>query len=493
MVLVAAVAATAVVVAVLRPDEQERFRSWLLDQPGVVSVRGADRALASGTVAARAYEPGLRAVVGEPLSPAFTDRLGRAVVAYAVRHPAVAGTSVELRQGSDAVLLSTVSRHNATTLAVLGAVRDLPGLVSVALTVSSGQGTMGATFRAGTDLPHAATTLARAIPDPSAPWVTGAALVVARDADGHAVRSEQGAVPTQAAARAFDLALRTDPAHAVTLVVRGSGRGTRAMIELGASPLLAATAAALHRSGFGLASRHEVVSGPAGELPLDERAWARAASTAIAQTPGVVSARIDVGSAEEQRPVTADLRVDPQVSFDAVLRSLPAPVERLEAHTSAAAPDYDRDDALAPDPEVDCPASPGGPNLAFSGGRDRVPKATSYLAALRAAASGATCVHWSEASAHGRPSTQTLLVRLPLAVESWRPVLDVVRARRADLGSAHPAVILLVPVGGGRLTGVFNLAEGEAPYVTALDADTRAEERQAQDALQPLVRYWARG
>ena len=84
-------------------------------------------------------------------------------------------------------------------------------------------------------------------------------------------------------------------------------------------------------------------------------------------------------------------------------------------------------------------------------------------------------------------------MRLPLEEQSWRPVLDVVRARRADLGSAHPVVILLLPVPGGRVTGVFNLAEGEAPYVTALDADTRALTRQAQDALQPLVRYWARG
>lgn len=158
-----------------------------------------------------------------------------------------------------------------------------------------------------------------------------------------------------------------------------------------------------------------------------------------------------------------------------------------------AAPDYDRDDALVPDPEVDCPAGSNGLDLAYTGPRDRLPKATNYLSALRSATSGVTCVHWAEASPNGRSTTQTLLVRLPLEASMWQRVLDVVRARRADLGSAHPGIILLLPLPGGRVTAMFTLPEGEAPHVTTLDADTQAQTRQAETALQPLVRYWTRG
>ena len=155
---------------------------------------------------------------------------------------------------------------------------------------------MGATFRAGTDLPARGDHPRSRDPGPVC------AVGHRRRAGGRARRRRpRGPVGGGRGADAerrprLRPRVRTDPDHAVTLVVRGSGRGTRAMIE----------PSGRHRSWprpqppctarIRAASRHEVVSGPAGELPLDERAWARAASTAIAQTPGVESARIDVGS-----------------------------------------------------------------------------------------------------------------------------------------------------------------------------------------------------
>ena len=269
----------------------------------------------------------------------------------------------------------------------------------------------------------------------------------------------------------------------------------RSIVRLAQSSRTVATAAALHRSGYGLTSRGEAVEGAHGTITMDEQAWAAARAAALSREPDVVTATIDVGTAAGStgghQPVTADVRVSAQVSFDDLLRALPTPVEQVAAHTSAAAPDYARDDALAPDPEVDCPpAVGGGLNLAYTGSREQVPKAANYLSALRTSATSVTCVHWAERGQRGRPTTQTLLVRLPLRRESWQPVLDVVHARRADLGSAHPAVVLLLPLPGGRLTAVFNLAEGEAPYVSALGAETTEQAREAQTAVQPLVGYW---
>lgn len=493
--MLAALALGAVVLAVLRPTEQEAFRAWLRDQPGVLSV-DEPRALASGVVAARVFEPTVRAKLDGPVDVTVVDRLGRAVAAYGARHPAVAGTTVELQRGADAVLVSTRPEVNATSLALLRAMEDLPSLVSVAITAPSDGVAFTATVRAGSNLPAAATALARVLPEGRSSWITSAEAVAARDDGvGHGVQVARGATVAAADTAAFALAMREDPTHRVTLVALGEPAVSgvaQSVIRLSESPLTASVAAALHHSGYGLSSHGQSVVGPSGAIAMDERAWATSAGSGLSRQPGVLAARVDAGSAEENRPVVADLRVEPTVSLEQVLRSLPEPVERVEVHTSAAAPDYDRDDALTPDPEVDCPtATGGGLNLAYSGPRDRLPKATNYLSALRAPASGATCVHWTEASAHGRPTTQTLLVRLPLAAESWRPVLDVVLARRADLGSAHPAVILLLPLPAERGTAVFNLPEGEAPYVTTLEGGTTAADRASETALAPLVRYWS--
>ncbi|WP_406829853.1 hypothetical protein ABEG17_12685 [Pedococcus sp. KACC 23699] len=496
VLVVALVALAAVALAVLRPSAHDAFESWLRDQPEVVSVEPTGQALAAGprTVAARVFEPSLVARLRVPVEPAVVDRLGRAIVGYAADHPDVNGSTVEVRQRSDAALLGTRPGPNATTVQQLRALRAIPSAVSVQATAQSGMAPFTVTVPAGTDLPGTAATLARTLPPFGTAWFTSPSTGAARDGAGHEVRVVVGATVTATAASAFAQAVATSPSHPVTLVVStGSDGHDRSVLDVGSSPDAAAIAAAVHRSGFGLSSRDEVVEGPTGPLLMDETAWAAAAGAALTRVGGVLTATIDPGSAADRKPVRADLRVRPEVSLDSVLRALPAPVERVEVHTSAAAPDYDRDDALVPDPEVDCPAGPHGPDLAYTGPRDRLPAATSYLAALRSATSGATCVHWAEASTNGRPTTQMLLVRLPLQATSWQPVLDVVRARHANPGSARPRVILLLPVPGSRVTAMFTLPEGGDPYVTTLDAQTQAQTSDAEAALQPLVRYWTRG
>ncbi|MEP6854783.1 MAG: hypothetical protein ABJA33_04895 [Pedococcus sp.] len=492
VLLVAAVTVTAVAVAVLRPSEQERFRSWLRDQPDVASVGEPRQALASGVMAARAFEPTERALLARPLDVDVVDRLGRAIVRYGAEHPPIAGTSVELRQGADVVLVSTQPAVNATSVTMLGAMREQPSVVEVDLAVHSRSAPFTATVRAGTDLAAAATALARSLPAAGTRWLGAEPQVAVRGIGvGNEVRIAAGAILTPAAIHAFTLAVRTDPGHPVALDALDGQGGTRSVLRLTQSSRTATTAAALHQSGYGLVSRGEAVEGAHGTIAMDEQAWAASRGAELSREPGVLAATIDVGSADEKRQVVADLRVEPQVSFEQVLRWLPGPVERVEVHTSPTAPDYDRDDALTPDPEVDCPtAAGGGLNLAYSGPRDRVPKAANYLAALRASALGATCVHWAERGRRGRPTTQTLLIRLPLREESWQAVLDVVRSRRADLGSAHPAVVLVLPVPGDRVTAVFNLPEGQAPFATALGAETQEQARAAQAGLQPLIRYW---
>ena len=498
LVLAGALAVTAVCVATLGPDEQERFLDFLREQPDVVSVADPGRALAVGPpgrpVAARAFRPDAEAVVAHPIDAEVVGRLDRAVTGYAAEHQGVRGLSVLLRQGSDRVLLATDASTNARTITVLGAMRALPSVVTVQADISSETAPFTVTVAAGADLPAAAKALAKSLPDRSTGWFGTSPAVAVRDPVGHEVRVRAGGTVTDSDARAFAVAVRADPAGPLTLITSGPTDGSlRSVIRLPESPRLAATAAALHDSGYGLGRLGESVEGPVGEIPMDETSWAKAAATQLTGVPGVRAARVDVGSAEERRPVVADLRIAPGVSFGRVLEALPAQVERLEAHTSVAAPDYDRDDALAPDPEVDCPAVEDDLNLAYSGPPEALPKAANYLAALRAAASGATCVHWAERGEHGRPQSQVVLIRLPLEQSSWRPVLDVVRARRADLGSAHPDVVLLLPVPGRSWTAVFNLSEGDAPYVSALGTERPGEGRDVEDMLQPLVRYWARG
>ncbi len=496
VLVVAAVALAAVAFAVLRPSAQDAFESWLRDQPGVVSVEPTSQALAAGprTVAARVFEPTLVARLRVPVEPAVVDRLGRAVVGYAADHPDVQGYTVEVRQRADAALLGTHPGPNATTVHQLGALRAIPSAVSVQATAQSGMAPFTVTVPTGTDLPGTAATLARTLPPLGTAWFTSPSTGAARDGAGHEVRVVVGATVTVTAATAFAQAVAASPSHPVTLVVStGSDGHDRSVLDVRSSPDAAAIAATVHRSGFGLSSRDEVVEGPTGALPMDEKAWAASAGAALTRVAGVLTATIDPGSVADRQPVVADLRARPEVSLDSVLQALPAPVERVEVHTSAAAPDYDRDDALVPDPEVDCPAGTPGLDLAYTGPRDRLPAATSYLAALRSTTTGATCVHWAEAGTNARPTTQELLVRLPLEASSWQPVLDAVRSRRADPGSAHPRVVLLLPLPGSRVTAMFTVPEGGDPYVTTLDAQTQAQTKQAEDALQPLVRYWTRG
>ena len=494
LLLVAAVAVAAVLVAVLRPSEQERFRIWLRTQPGVVAVQLVDQALASGTDAAKAFEPTLRAQLAGAPDVAVVQRLTGAIEGYAAEHPAVAGTTVELRHGRDVVLASTSTGPNAIALRVLRAMQALPAVTSVALQVQSGAAGFTATVRTGTDLVAAADDLAGALPEPGTSWLTGGTAVAVRDDVGHEVRVGPGAVVTPSAGRALALAVQQDPTHPVVLVSRTGEQRATSVIRLTGSPRTEATAAALHHAGFGLARLGQLVEGPGGPIPMDQRAWASAAGQALSRVAGVVAATVDPGDREHDRPVTADLRVVPGVSLGSVVRSLPPAVERVELHTAPAAPDYARDDALAPDPEVDCPASRGGGlNLAYSGSPAQLTRAASYVALLVAAAPDATCVHWAEPAEHRRPATQTLLVRVPLRTAAWRPVLDVVRTRRADLESAHPALILLLPVDGTDRTAVFNLHEGAAPYLGALGTQTRAQEQAVETALAPLVRYWASG
>jgi hypothetical protein len=358
--------------------------------------------------------------------------------------------------------------------------------------VRSGAAPFTATVRGGTDLVAAATGLARSLPEAQGSWLAGPAVVAVRDEVGHEVRVEPGAEVTASAGQAFALAVRQDPTHPVVLVARGDLADPGQVIRLADSPGSGSTAAALHRSGFGLARLSEAVEGPDGLIPMGEHAWASSVAQTLSRVPGVLKATVDPGDREKDRPVTADVRVSVSVSFGSVLRTLPLAVERVQLHTAAAAPDYARDDALAPDPEVDCPASPGRHlNLAYSGSPAQLTRAASYLALLLAAVPDATCVHWAEPADHRRPTTQTVLVRVPLQTPAWRPVLDVVRARRADLESAHPALILLLPVPGTAATGAFNLSEGAAPYVGTLGTDTRAQEVEVEAALAPLVRYWA--
>ena len=501
VLVVAAVAIAAVATALIRPDAREQFRSWLREQPGIVSVDEPGAALAvgpGGLLGVRAFEPTERAVVSGPLDVDVVGRLGAAVVGYAASHPSLGSPTVELRQGPDVVMVGARPDVNATTSSMLRAMRGLVGVVGVQATVRSGAAPFTATVRPGSNLPALATTLAAtlagALPDRGSSWVDGPVGAAVRDPAGHEVRVVAGGTVSPSAAAAFTLAVDTDPSALVSLTADGGGGpDRRSVIRLAGSTSVGQTAAALHRAGFGLSRHGEVVEGPDGPIAMDQAAWARAAAAALARRAGARAAVIDVGRAEDDRPVTADLRIRPEVSFEQLLAALPGSVEQVAAHTAAAAPDYERDDALAPDPQVECPPGQGGLNLAYDGPAAALPGAAGYLAALRAVAVGASCVHWAERGRRGRPAGQTLLVRLPLLEDSWRPVLDVVRSRRADLGSAHPDVVLLLPVPGGHVTGVFTLSEGEAPYVTALHADTQDRARQAQEALQPLVRYWTRG
>ena len=194
LLLVAALAVAAVAVAVLRPSEQARFRSWLRSQPDVVSVEPSRQALAAGVVAARAFEPSERALVGRPLTVDVVDRLGRAIVTYATDHPAVAGTTVELRQGPDTVLVAAQSGPNTISVAMLQAMRELPAVVAVDLAVSPGSAPFTATVQSGTDLPAAASALGRSLPYAGTRWIgTQPQLAVRGTGVGHRSASRQAA------------------------------------------------------------------------------------------------------------------------------------------------------------------------------------------------------------------------------------------------------------------------------------------------------------
>ncbi|MGA8978953.1 MAG: hypothetical protein WB473_07515 [Pedococcus sp.] len=479
--------------AVTRLPAQAQFERWLRDQPGVLTVRmDSSRALGSRVQAARVPTPTATATMAGPLRATVVGDFMQAFEHYAADHAKAASWTVQLEHDADVVTAFGARAPNAEALSVLAAARGVAELRSASISIAPWPPHLTATLAPGSDLVVAAQTMDRARPQAVRDGVSRWESVPVTVTDGpHTVVVSRGATATERAAQAFREAARLEGDRTVELTLDHEGdRQARATLTVDpASPTATRTVASLSGMGFGLAGHHEVIArGRDGRRQFDTDSWSRVAGAAARALPGVLAVALDPG--DDRTLPSIDVRVTPAVSLIRLATAIPPSVDHVEVHTSAAAPDYDRDDALAPDPEVDCPATADGIlNLAYSGPRDQLPEAANYLSALRAPAKGATCVHWAERGRRGRPTSQTMLVRLPLR-QSWQAALDVVLARRADLGSAHPGVIVLLPLPDDRVTGVLNLAEGESPYITALGAETREQTRAAQVALQPLVRYW---
>ncbi len=480
--------------AVTRLPAQAQFERWLRDQPGVLTVRmDASRALASGVQAARVPTPTATATMAGPLRATVVGDFMQAFERYAADHAKAASWTVQLEHDADVVTAFGVPATNAEVLPVLTAARDVAGLRSTSISIAPWPPHLTATFAPGSDLVAAARTMDRARPQAVRDGVSRWESVPVTATDGpHTVVVSRGATATERAAQAFREAARLEGDRTVELTLDREGdRQARAILTVDpASPTATQTVASLSGMGFGLDGHHEVIArGRDGRRQFDTDSWSRVAGAAARALPGVLAVALDPG--DDRTLPSIDVRVTPAVSLTRLAMAIPPSVDHVEVHTSAAAPDYDRDDALPEDPQTTCPAGVAGSlNLAYTGPRATLGAAADYVAALRSTA-GPQCLHWVEPGVASRSRDSFLAVRVPLRDRDWQPLVDFVLERRTDARSAHPGLNLILAAPGQPWSAIMlSRADDAEPTPGNLDAESPAQVRAARAALQPVLDYW---
>jgi hypothetical protein len=467
---------------------RSRFEHWLRGQPGLGSVAMQPGPRPDGDVA----RPTAEVTTKGPLTTARVERFMRALEGYAGEHGEATFYTVQLHHGADTVLAEGSRDGNVRLVRVLRSLRTLPDLSAVDIGISPYPPHATGVLTTGSDLVNAATSLARSAPagDDQPDVLRGVGLSLRVEGQPHSIAVHGGAAPTDRAARAFRLAARLEGRSPVQLVVAASGAdGTWTELHLdGHSTTAPRTRSAVNAIGFGMSQHHERVPGGAyadHDTYFDTAAWRAAVLPAVRAVPGVRA--VGVSDPVTGTPVVLDVRVDNGTRLDRLAAAAPDSVDRVQVHTAPTAPDYERDDALAPDPETECPGARVGTNTAFSGPGEALRGASSYLVALAKAAPAASCLHWAEPGLRGRPNVQTAYIRIPLQRKAWKPVLDLVHARLADAGSAHPGVYLLLDQAGVPWTATLHLSAHEAPYAGALGEGSPPN---PENASAPLVAYW---
>jgi len=467
---------------------RSRFEHWLRGQPGLNSVAMQAGPRPDGDVA----RPTAEVTTTGPLTTERVERFMRALEGYAGEHAEATFYTVQLHHGADTVLAQGGHEGNVRIVGALRSLRSLPALSAVDIGLSPYPPHATGILTTGSDLVDAATSLARSAPagDDHLDVLHGAGLSVRVKGRPHSVTVRGDVAPTQRAGQAFRLATLLEGSCPVQLVVPATGAdGTWTELRLDEQSTTAPrTRSAVNAIGFGMSQHHErVPGGPYSDhdTSFDTAAWRAAVLPAVRAVPGVRTA--DVSDPVTGTPVVLDVRVDTGTTLDHLAAVVPDSVDRVQVHTAAAAPDYERDDALAPDPETECPGTRVGTNTAFSGPGEALRGASSYLAAVAKAAPAASCLHWAEPGLRGRPNVQTAYVRIPLQRNAWKPVLDLVHARLADAGSAHPDVYLLLDQTGVPWTATLHLSAQGAPYPGALGEGSPTD---AGYASASLVAYW---
>ena len=480
--------------AVTRLPAQAQFERWLRAQPGVLTVRmDSSRALGNGVQAASVPTPTATARMAGPLTVTLVRDFMLAFEGYAADHDKAAYWTVQLEHDEDVVTAQGAHLPNAEVLSVLAAVRSVPGLHSTEISITPWPPHLTATMTSGSDLVAAASTMAGARPETPRDGVDPWRAVPVTATDGpHTVTAGRGATVGAGVDTAFREAVRLEGGRRVTLAmdreVDGRDRSRLTLDE--ASPTAGQTMTTLSTLGFGLANHGEaIIVGDTGTPTFDTDAWSRAAGARLRALPGVLAVTLDPG--DEQSPPSVDIRVTPSLSLARVATALPPSIDHVTVHTAAAAPDYDRDDALPIDPETRCPAGVAGTlNLAYTGPPAALAAAADYLADLFRKATP-QCLHWFEPSEGSRADASVVDVRIPLRDQDWEPVLDVVLERRLDAGSAHPGLGLILAAPGRPWSALLIVRADEVePTPGNLDAETPTDIRAALTSIQPVLDYW---
>jgi hypothetical protein len=494
MVLAAALVCAVAWLAATRLPAEARFERWLRDQPGVVTVDlESSRALAAGDHAATVPRPSASVTMRPALTREVVGGFMRAFEGYAADHGDVTRWTVELVHGGDDVTVYGRPDPNTHALDVLAAVHDLPGRQATSISITPWPPHLTTTMASGSDLVATARAMAAVRPPTSSegddPWREVPVTIT----DGTStVTAGWGATLTAGVDAAFHEAVRLEAGRRVTVAASRDNDG-RAHTTLNldqASPTAERTGSALSALGFGLANHGEAITLGDADTPIfDTDAWSRSAGAGLRAVPGVLAVALDPG--DEKVPPSVDVRVTPAVPLARLAKEVPLGVERFEVHTSTAAPDYDRNSALPPDPETTCPSGSGGSlNLAYTGPPSALPAAADYLAAVRSAAKPG-CLHWVEPVQGSRADSPYLAVRIPLQGNQWRPVIDVVVERRTRTDSAHPSLDLILPAPGRPWSTVLIArADEDEPTPSTLDAETPSDLRAAAAAIQPVRDYW---
>ena len=480
--------------AVTRLPAQAQFERWLRDQPGVLTVRmDSSRALGSGVQAASVPTPTATATMSGPLTTTVVRDFMGAFERYAAGHDEAVPWTVQLEHGADVVTAQGAHLPNADALSVLTAVRSIPGLRGTVISIAPWPPHMTATLAPGSDLVAVAQTMDSARPEALRDAANRWESVPVTATDGaHTVAVSRGATATQAAGQAFREAVRLEGDRPVDLVLarEGDSRARATLTVDETSPTAARTVASLSGQGFGLASHSELIgTGRDGAPRFDPATWSRVAGAALRGLPGVLAVELRPG--DDRTLPSADVHVTPAVSLRRLAKAIPPSVDHVEVHTSAAAPDYDRDDALPIDPETTCPGGVAGSlNLAYNGPPAALEAAADYVAAMRGTASP-QCLHWVEPGIGSRSEDSFVAVRVPLRDKDWKPVLDHVLERRSDAGSAHPGLNLILTAPGQPWSAILIArADDVEPTPGNLDAESPADIRAAQASVRPVLDYW---